>query len=112
MESKLVQYASLGPKEKAPAYLSLIPDILGRSDPSKIAPDLHLVVDAMVNQDSVGLVIGRQVLAELVKSLGSGAIKDTEIRKHIVEDTLATLQPKITSYEEQVRMLSPPHGLD
>lgn len=104
MESKLAQYASLSQKDKAPAYLSLIPEILTRPDPSAIAADLHLVVDTVVNQDSVGLVVARQVLAELVKSLGSGAIKDTELRKRIVEDTLATIQPRLTSYEEQVRV--------
>lgn len=105
MDSKLAQYASLSQKDKAPAYLSLIPEILTRPDPSAIAADLHLVVDTVVNQESVGLVVGRQVLAELVKSLGAGAIKDTELRKRIVEDTLATIQPRLTSYEEQVRVL-------
>lgn len=105
MESKLAQYASLSQKDKAPAYLSLLPEILTRPDPSAIAADLHLVVDTVVNQESVGLVVGRQVLAELVKSLGAGAIKDTELRKRIVEDTLAIIQPRLTSYEEQVRAL-------
>jgi COP9 signalosome complex subunit 4 len=102
MESKLAQFASLSQKDKAPAYLSLLPEILSRSNPSAIAADLHSLVDTVVNQDSVGLVVGRQVLSELVKSLGGGIIKDNELRKRIVEDTLATVQPRITSYEEQV----------
>jgi hypothetical protein len=102
MESKLAQFALLSQKDKAPAYLSLLPEILSRSNPSAIAADLHSLVDTVVNQESVGLVVGRQVLSELVKSLGGGIIKDTELRKRIVEDTLATVQPRITSYEEQV----------
>jgi COP9 signalosome complex subunit 4 len=102
METKLAQFASLSQKDKAPAYLSLLPEILSRSNPSAIATDLHLLVDTVVNQESVGLVVGRQVLSELVKSLGGGTIKDSELRKRIVEDTLATVQPRITSYEEQV----------
>jgi COP9 signalosome complex subunit 4 len=102
MESKLARFASLSQKDKAPAYLSLLPEILSRSIPSAIATDLHALVDTVVNQDSVGLVVGRQVLSELVKSLGGGIIKDNDLRKRIVEDTLATVQPRITSYEEQV----------
>jgi COP9 signalosome complex subunit 4 len=102
MENKLAQFASLSQKDKAPAYLSLLPEILSRSNPSAIASDLHSLVNTVVNEDSVGLVVGRQVLSELVKSLGKGAIKDTELRKRIVEDTLTTVQPRIVSYEEQV----------
>lgn len=106
MESRLAQFASLSQKDKAPAYLSLLPEILSRPNASAIASDLHLLVDTVVNQDSVGLVVGRQVLSELVKSLGSGTIKDAELRKRIVEDTLATTQPRIVSYEEQVSIES------
>lgn len=102
MESKLAQFASLSQKDKAPAYLSLLPEILSRSNPSAVASDLHLLVETVVNQDSVGLVVGRQVLSELVKSLGAGSIRENELRKRVVEDTLATIQPRIVSYEEQV----------
>lgn len=102
MESKLAQFASLGQKDKALAYLSLLPEILSRSNASYIAKDLHSLVDAAVKEDN--LVVGRQVLSELVKNLGSGAIDDTGLRKRIVEDTLSTVQPRISSYEEQVRV--------
>lgn len=98
----MAQFASLGQKDKAPAYLSLLPEILSRSNASDIAKDLHSLVDAAVKEDN--LVVGRQVLSELVKNLGSGAIKDSELRKRIVEDTLSTVQPRISSYEEQVRV--------
>ncbi|KAJ3515114.1 hypothetical protein NLJ89_g1964 [Agrocybe chaxingu] len=104
MEAKLAQYAALSQKDKGPAFTSLIPEILSQAGPS-VPKDLHTLVDTVVNQDSVGLVVGRQVLSELVKVLSEGAIKDVELRKRVVEDTLATVQPRIVSYEEQVNSL-------
>lgn len=102
MENKLAQFSSLSQKDKGPAYLSLLQDILSRSNPTTLVSDLHVLVDTVVNQDNVGLVVGRQVLSELVKILGESVIKDADLRKRIVEDTLATIQPRIVSYEEQV----------
>ncbi|KDQ64537.1 hypothetical protein JAAARDRAFT_116665 [Jaapia argillacea MUCL 33604] len=105
MEAKLSQFSSLSQKDKGPAYISLLSEILARSDQSTIPQDIHILVDNVVNQDSVGLVVGRQVLSELVKALGDGAIKDTELRKRIVEDTLDVAQPRVVSYEEPVSQL-------
>ncbi|KAH7929481.1 hypothetical protein BV22DRAFT_1029535 [Leucogyrophana mollusca] len=105
MESKLAQCAALSQKDKAPAYLSLVSEVLARPDQSTIAPDLHVLVDTVVNQDTVGLVIGRQFLSELVKILGAGGITDHDLRKRIVEDTLSTTQSRLQSYEEQVNAL-------
>lgn len=102
MEAKLAEYESLNQKDKGPAYSSLIPQILAQGDPDAVARDLKALVDTVVNKDSVGLVVGRQVLAELVKVLSEGAIKDSDLKKRVVEETLETLQPRIVSYEEQV----------
>jgi COP9 signalosome complex subunit 4 len=102
MDRKLAEFSSLSQKDKGPAFISLIPEILTRATPSTVVADLHTLVDTVVNQDSVGLVVGRQVLSELVKILGEGTIKDVDLRKRVVEDTLATVQPRIVSYEEQV----------
>jgi len=104
MEAKLAQFSALGQKDKGPAFISLIPEILSQPGPA-LAKDLHILVDTVVNQDSVGLVVGRQVLSELVKILGEGGISDSDLRKRVVEDTLATVQPRIVSYEEQVNTL-------
>jgi hypothetical protein len=101
MEKKLAQYSTLGQKDKGPAFISLIPQILVQPAES-LVKDLHTLVDTVVNQDSVGLVVGRQVLSELVKVLAEGVIKDLDLRKLVVEDTLNTVQPRIVSYEEQV----------
>ena len=105
MEAKLNQISSLSQKDKGPAFISLISEILSQSD-SEVSKDLHTLVDTVVNHDNVGLVVGRQVLSELVRILGEGAIKDLDLRKRVVVDTLATVQPRIVSYEEQVCLLS------
>ncbi|KAF4619230.1 hypothetical protein D9613_005047 [Agrocybe pediades] len=104
MEAKLTQIFALSQKDKAPALISLIPEILSQSGPS-LVQDLHTLVDAAVNQDSIGLVAGRQLLSEVVKVLGEGAISDAQLRRRVVEDTLAIVQPKLVSYEEQVNSL-------
>lgn len=102
MDQKLSQLANLSQKDKAPAYLSLLSETLTRPDPSAVASDIHILVDNVVNQDNAGLVVGRQVIAELVKALGGGAISDAATRKAIVEDTLDIAQTRLNSYEEQV----------
>jgi COP9 signalosome complex subunit 4 len=105
MESQLAQFATLSQKDKGVAYLSLLSDILSRPDQSSIPKDLEILVGNVVNQDSVGLVVGRQVLSELVKALEERAIKDTALRKAIVQETLSAVRPRIVSYEEQVSRL-------
>lgn len=101
MEAKLAQFASLSQKDKAPAYTSLIPEIFAQQQ-ATIPHDIHILVDTVVNQDTAGLVVARQVLSELVKALAEGAIADVELRKTVIEDTLQTVQSRIVSYEEQV----------
>ncbi|KAJ7276436.1 hypothetical protein B0H12DRAFT_1214984 [Mycena haematopus] len=102
---KLQQLSALPQKDKGAAFIALIRDVLARPDKSAVAADLRAVVDTVVNQESVGLVVGRQVLSELVKILGEGANSDPQLRKTLVEGTLATIQPRIVSYEEQVNTL-------
>jgi hypothetical protein len=102
MDQKLAEYASLAQRDKAPAYLSLLSEVLSRPDQTTISADLHTLVDTVVNQESVGLVVARQVLAELVKQLGEGKLKDVELRKGIVEDTLSIVATRQNSYDELV----------
>ena len=52
MENKLAQYSTLGQKDKGPAFISLIPQILAQPAES-LVKDLHTLVDTVVNQDSV-----------------------------------------------------------
>ncbi|KAI0638191.1 hypothetical protein C8Q77DRAFT_1070498 [Trametes polyzona] len=105
MESRLAQFAALNQKDKGTAYQSLLLEILSREDQSNLHADIHTLVDNVVNQESVGLVISRGIISELVKALSEGKIRDTEQRKRIVEDILSIIQPRIVSYEEQVNSL-------
>ncbi|CAL1700674.1 unnamed protein product [Somion occarium] len=104
MESRFAQISSLGQKDKATAYISLLQEVFSSPDRSRIAQDIHTIVENVI-QDSVGIVVGRQVLTELVKILGDGSIKDHDLRKRIVEDTIAIIQPRLVSYEEQANSL-------
>ncbi|KAI6035411.1 hypothetical protein F5J12DRAFT_933832 [Pisolithus orientalis] len=105
MDAKLSQLATLSQKDKTAGYLALLPDILAQSNQGSAPNDLQLLIDTVVNQESVGFVVGRQVLTELVKSLGIGIVADHDLRKRIVQDTLNVLQPRIVIYEEQVNAL-------
>ncbi|KAL6300798.1 hypothetical protein BKA93DRAFT_800404 [Sparassis latifolia] len=104
MESRLAQITVLNQKDKTSAYQSILAEVLSRPDQAELAKDIHTIVETVV-QDNVGLIIGRQVLSELVKALAEGAVKNNELRKRVVEDTLATVQPRLVSYEEQVNSL-------
>lgn len=104
MDQKLAQLSTLNQKDKGTAYLSLLSGIFTSQGSNNIAHDLHVLVDHLINQDA-GIIAGRQVLTELVKSLTSATIPDKELRKAIVEDILSIIQLRATSYEEQVNLL-------
>jgi len=104
MEHRLAQIAGLSQKDKATAYQSILTDLLARPDQTSLAADIHILVENVV-QESVGLVIGRQILSELVKALEEERVSAPGLRKQIVQETLATIQPRIVSYEEQVNSL-------
>lgn len=99
MEAKLVQVSLLPQKDKGPAYVSLVTDVIAKADPATFQSDVRQIVEVAL-QDNV--VIGRQVLQELAKGLGQQTIKDAELRKAIVHDALEIAQPRLVSYEEQV----------
>lgn len=101
MESKLAEISSLPQKDKAAAFVSLLTEVLSVPDQSSLQQNIHVIIENSL-QDNVGIVGGRQVLTELVKLLEKGAVKDTELTKQIVEDTLSLIQPRIINYEEQV----------
>lgn len=104
MDQKLAQLSTLNQKDKGPAYLSLLSSIFTPQGSNNIGHDLHVIVDHLINQDA-GIIAGRQVLTELVKSLTSATIPDRDLRKAIVEDILSIIQTRATSYEEQVNLL-------
>ncbi|KAK0230731.1 hypothetical protein IW262DRAFT_1340082 [Armillaria fumosa] len=100
MEGKLAVIASLGQKDKAPTLSALLQEIISTQNRPSFTADLHTFVESLVNQDN--LLIGRQILADVVKALTHAGIGNHDIRKNAVEDTLAVVLPKIVSYEEQV----------
>lgn len=102
MEGKLAQFATLNQKDKVAAYQALFNELISREDQTDLPADIHTLVDNVVNQESVGLVISRLILSELVKALSEGKVKNTELKKAIVQDTLDIIQPRVVSYEEQV----------
>jgi COP9 signalosome complex subunit 4 len=102
MEGRLAQLRSLAQKDKAPAYSALLTETLSQQDPASVARDVHTLVQAVLTEDHVGIVAGRQVLSDLVKYLVEGAVKDTEVKKEIVKDILVIAQPRSVSFEEQV----------
>lgn len=104
MDSRLAQLASLSQKDKAPAFLTVLSETFADQQSTTFSADFHTLLDTVVNQESVGLVIGRQVLSELAKNLSEGTIQDPELKKRILQDALDIVQPRLVSYEEQVSL--------
>ena len=102
MDSRLAQLASLSQRDKGPAYVVVLNDLFTNQSSPSFLGDLHTLVDTVVNQDAGGLVVGRQVVSELVKAVTEGIVQDPEVKKQILQDTLNLVQPKIVSYEEHV----------
>jgi len=102
MDSRLAQLASLSQRDKGPAYVAVLNDLFAKKSSPSFLADLHTLVDTVVNQDAGGLVVGRQVVSELVKAVTEGVIQDPDVKKQILQDTLNLVQPKIVSYEEHV----------
>ena len=102
MDSRLAQLASLSQRDKGPAYVTVLNDLFANQSSPSFLADLHTLVDTVVNQDAGGLVVGRQVVSELVKAVTVGVVQDPDVKKKILQDTLNLVQPKIVSYEEHV----------
>jgi len=100
MEGMLAQYSILAQRDKGPAFISLILEIVAQQDPALILNDIHTLVDTLINQDNIGLVVSRQVLSELVKILDGDTIKNYELKRYAVKDILVMVQPWIISYRE------------
>ena len=103
MDARLAQLASVSvQKDKAAGYLSLLNDLLAAKRQS--SADILKFVDVVVTQEHVGLVIGRQLISELVKALETKQIAEEDVRRPVIEGALQILQPRIVTYEEQVSL--------
>ena len=105
MDATLMQIRSLGQKDKASAYISLLNQILSQQNPRR---DLNTLISEVLTQDHVGLVTGQQVLTELVDNFNKGIISDRNLRKELIQDALEVALPRLVSFEKQVRTLSIP----
>lgn len=103
--SGLASIADLPQKERLPAYLGLLPSLYASPLPDLPALIAHLVQDA-----AVPLLIGRQVLSQVVDDLTKGRLeaakgkaKEGEVRREVLEKTLAAVGTHSGNYDEQVR---------
>lgn len=104
MDAALSEITSLPASSKTGAFTSLLDKTLASqadsaSDSDVLARDLNKFISAVV-QDSVGLVVSKQIVALFVKRLNE--IKDPESRRSVAEKTLDLLQDRQATFEEQV----------
>lgn len=116
------------------AYLTFLQDLLSKPSSiisasllrQKLAQYLDEAVFSDANSQGGGLIVGRQVLADFSQAISdvakssSGvvdedqvmktegdepAIMSEDLRREILEDALEKIQPRVLSFEEQVRLL-------
>jgi COP9 signalosome complex subunit 4 len=106
MDAALSEIGNQPPASKTGAFTSLLDKTLASQstgyDSDKLAHDLNKLISAVV-QDSVGLVVSKQIVALFVKRLNE--IKVIEARRTVGERTLELLQDRQASFEEQVSLL-------
>lgn len=104
MDAALSEIGSLPSASKTGAFTSLLDKTLESQsstdyDSNELAKDLCKFISAVV-QDTVGLVVSKQIVALFVKRLNE--IKDIEARQAVAEKTLELLQDRQASFEDQV----------
>lgn len=106
MASDLSAIASLPQRERQAAYSALLPALYASPLPGLVDLIGHLVQD-----HSVSLVAGRQVLTELVEGIREGQLgaaggDEREVRKDVLERAVAAVGGQAGNYDEQVRTSS------
>lgn len=102
INEKLANIATIpSQKDKTAEYRSLLENILPSND-ALLADSLEAFVEHIV-QEQVGLVISRQVLSDFVQ--GVDKISNPEIKKRVLHFALNKVQPRVVSFEEQVRCI-------
>lgn len=104
MDAALSEIASLPASSKTSAFTTLLDKTLASqsntgSSSNDLARDLNRFISSVV-QDSVGLVISKQIVALFVKRLHE--ITDLDARRTVAEKTLELLQDRQASFEDQV----------
>ena len=97
MDQRLAELATVTvQRNKAQGYQTLLEENLNKKE------NVIKIVKNVVTQDHVGLVIGRQIISDLVKAVETKQISDDGTRRDIIQQTLEILQPKVVSFDEQV----------
>jgi COP9 signalosome complex subunit 4 len=89
-------------KDKTAEYRSLLETILSSTNDVLLADSSEAFVEHIV-QEQVGLVISRQVLSDFVQ--GVDKISNSEIKKRVLHFALNKVQPRVVSFEEQVKRI-------
>lgn len=119
MQAELAKINSLSQKDKVRLTLSLFfptaTDSLHQTQAcvtllsstlttsTTLVPDLSLYLDTILAQD-FPQIVARQALSDYVARLKE--IKDHEVKKQVMADSLGKIQPRVTTFEEQVSTLS------
>jgi len=101
IDEQLATIANSSQKDQSAAYTDVLKQLV--TSPSPSPSEIKKVSFAVANDNNVAIVVGRQVIAELVKLIEGDVLdKDKEVKKQIIQDTLESIQPRIITYEEQV----------
>jgi COP9 signalosome complex subunit 4 len=76
--------------------------VLGQLGEDELVDGLKVFVEAIVNEN-VSLVISRQLLSEVSTRLSK--MKDDTVSKAVSHHTLDVVQPRVISFEDQVKIL-------
>ncbi|GAA5823014.1 hypothetical protein JCM3770_005379 [Rhodotorula araucariae] len=100
MDVELARISTLPQKDKSQAYLALLSSTLtSPASPATLESSLAQWL-ATVTAADFPQIVARQVLEGFVAQLG--AIEDRETRKGVLRGALEMLQPRVTSFEEQI----------
>ncbi|BGP41896.1 hypothetical protein JCM10449v2_005890 [Rhodotorula kratochvilovae] len=100
MDAELARIATLPQKDKSQAYLSLLSSTLSSpSSPSALEAALAQWLGTVTASD-FPQIVARQVLEGFVAQLGK--VEDRETRKGVLRGALEMLQPRVTSFEDQI----------
>lgn len=86
--------------QQTSAYLSLLSSTLSSASPATLESDLALWLGT-VSAPDFPQIVARQALDGFVAQLAE--VEDKETRKKVLKGALEQLQPRLTSFEEQVR---------
>ena len=102
MNDALTRLSQLAPKEKPSAYSELVSRLISAANQSTSwsSDDVGRLVQTVITDEHAGLVVGKQVVGDLVKRLGE--ITDSNVRAEFIRSILSVLQTASVGYEEQV----------